>query len=310
MRARVPRAPSTAARRRHPPAGALAAVLLVLGGCGTPDAPPADAVATLGAEDVSYRAFAEFVEEQTDSSPAALEATVLSSLLDQLLDERLLLRMATDRGLLGDGEGSASGEAGPSPGRRRALAALVDASPQRPPSDEALRARYREAEERFTLPERVRLRQILTESRDRAEAAAAELAGGAGFAEVARRFSVDPSAPFGGRQGELARADLPEEFADILFSLEPGEVSDIVEADYGFHIFQVTERLPERTVPFEEAAPDLRRQLLAERAEVHVSELVAAARNRYTVRVYEDHLSFDYRGVYPTSSTGDPPAEP
>jgi parvulin-like peptidyl-prolyl isomerase len=116
---------------------------------------------------------------------------------------------------------------------------------------------------------------------------------------------VDPSASIGGVQGELSRADMPEEFAETIFGLEPGRPSDIVEADYGFHIFMVTERLPERIVPFEEASQRLRSRLWEERADARLSELVADARNRYTVRVYEQNLPFDYRGTYPTAPTGD-----
>jgi len=269
--------------------------------CGS-DRPSPDTIASLGDTEVSYSAFAGFVQDQTDTSPASLEAPVLSSLLDQFLDERLLVRTAIDEGLV---DKDVLDEADDNVDHRQALKALLDAAPAPEPSEEEMRARYRKDRARYNLPERVRLRQILVEDRKTAEKAKAELAGGADFAEVAKRYSIDPSAPYGGAQGELARADLPEEFASIIFNLEPGQVSDIVGADYGYHIFLVTERLPARTVPFEEAAPALRARLREERAADHVTELVADARNRYTVRVYEDHLPFDYRGSYPTAPSTD-----
>ncbi len=267
--------------------------------CGGPSPSP-DAVATVGSEEISYAELAAFVEAQTDSTPAALEGAVLSSLLDQLLDERVLVQMARERGLLGE-EGSDPSELD----ARDALTALLADDPLDRPSEEALRARYRERKEVYELPERVRLRQILVEDRAIAEKVLEELRSGADFGEVARRHSVDPSAPFGGVQGELAREDLPEELVETIFDLEPGEVSDVVEADYGFHIFMVTERLPARTVPFEEAAPALRSRLWEERADARLGELVATARNRYTVRVYEQKLPFDYRGTYPTAPAAD-----
>jgi peptidyl-prolyl cis-trans isomerase C/foldase protein PrsA len=215
------------------------------------------------------------------------------------------VRTAVDQGLVSqDAMGEDSDE---HLDHRQALEALLDAAPAPEPTEAEMRERYRAEKARFTLPERVRLSQILVDERATAEKAAAALAEGTEFAEVARTYSIDPSAPYGGGQGELSRADLPEEFAAIIFRLQPGEVSDIVEADYGFHIFKVTERLPARTVPFEEAAPSLRARLREERAADHVSQLVTDARNRYTVRVYDDHLPFDYRGSYPTAPSGDGP---
>ena len=285
-------------RRSRSLAGVVLASVVLALACGGPS-PSADAVAPVGSEEITYAELAAYGEAQTDSTPAALEGAVLSSLLDQLLDERVLVQMARERGLLGGREGD--------PGEldaRDALTALLADDPLGRPSEEALRARYRERREVYELPERVRLRQILVEDRATAETVLEELRSGAEFGEVARRHSVDPSAPFGGVQGELAREDLPEELVETIFGLAPGEVSDVVEADYGFHIFMVTERLPARTVPFDEAAPALRSRLWEERADARLEELVETARNRYTVRVYEEKLPFDYRGTYPT-----PPAD-
>jgi peptidyl-prolyl cis-trans isomerase C len=252
---------------------------------------PADAVAQVGDEVVLYPELAGYVEAETDSPPAALESTVLSRLLDQYLTERMLVRLAAERELVAPGAG-----------HREALAALLAASPPPAPSRDELRARYRDQAAEYRLPARVRLRQVLTETREAAEAARAQIAGGADFGRVARQRSIDPSAPYGGFQGVLAEDDLPEDFADLIFGLEPGEVSEIVEADYGFHIFQVIERLPERTVPFDEAAPAIAERLREEGEREALARLVETARSRYTVRIYGPNLPFDYRGSLPLAS--------
>ncbi len=281
-------------------------VLALVGFAACHGGPAPDTVATLGDHEIPYSAFTAYVEAQTDTSPASLESPVLSSLLDQFLDERILVRTAIDQGLIP--EDAAGGGPEEKVDHRQALKALLQQAPKGEPTEDELRARYKAEKTRFSLPARVRLSQILVDDRATAEKAKAELDAGADFAEVAKRYSIDPSAPYGGSQGELSHDDLPEEFAAIIFRLQPGQVSDIVEADYGFHIFLVTERLPARTVPFEEAAPELRKRLREERAADSVSRLVTDARNRYTVRVYEDHLPFDYRGSYPTASSSDGPA--
>jgi peptidyl-prolyl cis-trans isomerase C len=269
-------------------AAALAAVLSACGAAG----PSPDAVAVVGGAEVTYAELAAYVEAETDSPAATLESPVLSRLLDQHLTERLLVRVARERGLVA-----------PHAGTREALSALLDSAPaDQPVRPEAL-ARYRDRKGELTLPERVRLRQILTETREEAEAARAELAAGADFADVARRFSEDPSAPYGGVQGELAREDLPEEFADVIFGLEHGEVSEVLEADYGFHIFQVTARLPGRVVPFDEAEKVLAEEVREERVRSWLDGLVEEARSRYAVRVYEKNLPFDYHGAYATAGS-------
>lgn len=260
-----------------------------LAGCGAPGPSP-DAAAWVGGVEVSYADFARYVEAETDSPAAALESPVLSRLLDQHLTERLLIRLAIERGLVE-----------PRAGHRRVLSALLEAAPIEEPDPAEVLHRYRDRPDELDLPERVRLRQVLTETREQARAAAAELAAGAEFADVARRYSEDPSAPYGGLQGELARDDLPEGFAEVIFELEPGKPSRIVEADYGFHIFLVTDRLPARVVPFEEAAPALAERIRKERARSWLDGLVEEARSRYTVRVYERNLPFAYEGIYAKS---------
>lgn len=254
--------------------------------CG-PGRPPADAVARVGETEVTYAELARYVETETDSPAAALDGPVLSRLLDQHLTELLLVRVAVERGLVEPGGG-----------HREALAALLETAPTAGPVRAEAQARYRARRSELTLPERVRLRQVLTETRERAEAARAEILGGSDFADVARRYSEDPSAPYGGTQGVLAREDLPEEFAEVIFALEPGELSRVVEADYGYHVFQVIERLPGRVLPFEEAEPALAEGIREERVRSWLDQLVGEARNRYAVRVYEERLPFEYHGAY------------
>ncbi|MFP3939729.1 MAG: peptidylprolyl isomerase [Thermoanaerobaculia bacterium] len=264
-----------------------APLLLITMACGG-RTPSPDAVAVIEGTEVTYQDFSAHVEAETESPAAALESAVLSRLFDQYLTERLLVHDAVARGL-----------AEPGTPRRQALSALLDAAEVEAPGRDEVMAGYRAREDELALPERVRLFQVLTETREEAEEAAAELAAGAEFAEVARHHSIDASAPYGGYQGELARDELPEELADVVFDLRPGEVSAVVEADYGYHVFTVTERLPARTVPFEEARPAIERRLRQQRLGDWLDALVERARSRYTVEVYERNLPFEYRGTFP-----------
>jgi hypothetical protein len=272
--------------------GGLSAFVALFGAACQRAAPPApDVVARIGEREVHYARFEEYLERTVGdpgSGGSVLASEVLSQLFDQFLDEELLGHLARDRGLVREGAG----------GPRRVIDALLrDGLREEPGGGEV--ARYYQANRgEFSRPERVRLRQILTEERAAAERAIREVEAGADFGEVARRLSRDPSAASGGFQGELSRADLPPAFAEVIFNLKPGEVSRVVQAAYGFHVFQVLERAPAEVVPLEQARPEILGRLRREKADRLLAALVEECRNRYHVQVHERNLPFNYEGFY------------
>ena len=71
------------------------------------------------------------------------------------------------------------------------------------------------------------------------------VAGKLDFAAAAKAHSQCPSAPSGGDVGTFPRKFVVEEsFARVAFALKPGEISDVVQTDYGLHLIKVTERKP------------------------------------------------------------------
>jgi hypothetical protein len=263
-------------------------VLFLLAGCSHADPTPPDVIARLDGESIRYPELESYVARTVGDSDKGLGSDVLSELLDQFLDERLTLRLARDQGLVAKDSTDA---------KAAAEALLRSGRPADPPAAEIDRY-YREHAGDFTLPERVRLRQILTDDRKAAESALREIAAGADFGEVARRVSRDPSAASGGYQGVLAREDLPPAFADVIFALKPGEVSRIVPAEYGFHLFQVTAREPAGVVPLDQARGEILERLREKRGDDRLAALVRRGRAQYNVVVYERNLPFDYRGSY------------
>ncbi len=273
-------------------------IVLLAAACqrAAPPAPPApDALARLGDADVRYAEFERYVARSVGDGGSdgggggALGSDVLSELFDQFLDERLLARLAADRGVV---PAAAAGDP------RRAVDALLAGAPGQDPGDAEVALYYRRNAAEFTRPERVTLRQLLTGDRRTAERARREIVAGAPFAEVARRLSGGPRADSGGYQGELARTDLPPSFAELIFALRPGEVSAIVPADYGFHIFQVVDHKPAEVVPLAAARGEILARLRQRRADELLRSLVREARGRYTVKVYERNLPFGYAGSY------------
>jgi len=274
---------------------ALAAILALTEACRPGKQPPApDVVARIGETEVRYSEFERYLKRTAGDGETVLASEVLSQLFDQFLDEELLVRLAVDRRLVRAGNLTGN-DAG---ARRRAVDELLRADVKAQPTEQEIAVYYNEHHADFARPERVRLRQILTEDRASAEKALRELAAGGDFARVADRLSRDPSAQSGGYQGELSRQDLPPAFADIIFSLQPGQVSRLVPADYGFHIFQVVSRSPAEVVPLAAARAEIAAKLQEERADRALAGLVRDARRRYNVELYERNLPFDYQGSY------------
>lgn len=79
---------------------------------------------------------------------------------------------------------------------------------------------------------RVQARVLLEDLRERAR-------GGEDFAELARTYSQDPSAQNGGDLGWFRRGTMVPEFEEAAFSLLEGEISDVVETDFGYHLILV-----------------------------------------------------------------------
>jgi peptidyl-prolyl cis-trans isomerase C len=168
-------------------------------------------------------------------------------------------------------------------------------------TEEEAKKYYDENQKRFQSPEQVRASHILikpvfTESPEdpnqmRAQAKAEALAKtkallqqikeGADFAELAKANSACPSAPDGGDLRFFSRGRMTPSFEKAAFALETGQVSDIVETSYGYHIIKVTDRKQASTVTFDEVKDRIIQKLAqdkrAELANKYIDSLKAEA---------------------------------
>jgi peptidyl-prolyl cis-trans isomerase D len=103
---------------------------------------------------------------------------------------------------------------------------------------------------------------------------------GEDFADLARQYSEDPgSGAKGGDLGYNARGRMVPEFDEVMFALEPGKISDVVQTQYGFHVIKL-EGFREGNVSLEDATPEIAEQLYREsegkkRAETAANEYLA-----------------------------------
>ncbi|HIB43756.1 MAG TPA: hypothetical protein EYO37_07310 [Nitrospina sp.] len=127
-------------------------------------------------------------------------------------------------------------------------------------SEKSIIKYYKKNQKEFWEEGKVRTRHILfisergsSENRRRAKLRQAkkvlsEIRKGSDFSKLAIKYSEDVSASSGGDVGFVKRGKMVREFEEAVFSLKPGQISDIVETEYGYHIIKVDEVLPGKTL--------------------------------------------------------------
>lgn len=145
-------------------------------------------------------------------------------------------------------------------------------------SDATLQQEYQDNIDNYRTPERVKVRHILIKTQGKpkqdipklkakAEDILNQLHHGADFAELAKKNSEDPgSAEKGGELGWIVRGQTVPAFEKTAFGLKPGELSGVVETEYGYHIIQMEDKQAAHTESFEEARPQLLAQAQKEAA--------------------------------------------
>lgn len=96
----------------------------------------------------------------------------------------------------------------------------------------------------YQVPERVRVRQIVTDSKEKSQEIYTRLLAGENFAKIAVNHSQSPDRARGGDLGYFAKGTYPKVFDDNCFKLKKGELSPVVKSEYGYHIFKLLDRKP------------------------------------------------------------------
>lgn len=141
---------------------------------------------------------------------------------------------------------------------------------------------YQEHSSEFARPAEVELAEILflTEGKDpeavrqRAEEALSELRAGREFEEVAKEFSEGPTASRGGNIGKFREGSLAETVEDAVFRLDSGEITGVVEADYGLQILKVVNKSERDVKPLEEVRNQIEQALYERKAEPELKDFM------------------------------------
>jgi peptidyl-prolyl cis-trans isomerase C len=180
-------------------------------------------------------------------------------------------------------------------------------------SDEDAEKFYNENLERFKKPETVRASHILVkvdeidpekaktmtdeqkkkasdelkqQALKKAQDILAKLKQGGDFAKLAVENSACPSKEKGGDLGAFERGKMTPVFEKAAFSLKPGEMSDVVETEFGYHIIKTTEKIDSGTTPFNEVKGFLVEGLKKQKTSQIIQERIETEKKDKKVEIF------------------------
>lgn len=184
-------------------------------------------------------------------------------------------------------------------GRGLAIQKLIEehVAPDIQPAEEEMRQYYEEHPQFFSRPAQVRARHILIKvspeageaekalAREKIAAVQKKLTAGADFAEMAKEFSEGPSNTRGGDLGYFGRGRMVKPFEEAAFALAPGQVSEVVETPFGYHLIKVEDKREASTIPYEQAKDRLRQYVQRTKLQEAVQKHIQALREKAEIKV-------------------------
>ena len=164
-------------------------------------------------------------------------------------------------------------------------------------SETEIRDFYNKNSDKFKQDERVKASHILIgvvgtasaddkkKAREKAEKLRKELAGGADFAALAKGNSTCPSSQQGGDLGFFGKGQMVPAFEKAAFALKPGEISDVVETQFGYHIIKLTEKKPARTTDLGEVKAKIEEYLKGQKVNEAIQKYIADVKKTAKIEV-------------------------
>ncbi|MGA7328095.1 MAG: peptidylprolyl isomerase [Rhodomicrobium sp.] len=148
------------------------------------------------------------------------------------------------------------------------------------------KAAYQEQIAKIAPEPEVRARHILLKTEQEAKDVVKQLKNGADFIELAKKSSDGPSAQTGGDLGYFSRGQMVKPFEDAAFALKPGQISDPVQTEFGWHVIKVEDRR-NRPVPSFDEVKD---QLMASLVQNQLKTVVQGLRSSAKVEIVDPEL--------------------
>jgi len=165
-------------------------------------------------------------------------------------------------------------------------------------SEEEIKAYYDRHTYLFKKPEQVRASHILikvepganeknkAKARKKIEKIRQRLIRGEDFGALAKEFSQCPSSAKGGDLKYFGRRQMAKPFEDAAFALKVGELSDVVETRFGYHLIKLTDKKPVSTYSYKDMKDRIRKNLMREKIRVEVSNYVQELKRTAKIEIF------------------------
>ena len=257
--------------------------------------------------------------EATGADTKGLPAESLSRLYDRFVDEMILLEAARERGIIlsedekkeylaklavevlpaGGGEGGIAAKPLPKSAFDRLLVekyTFLVVRDVRVVAAEVLDY-YESHKKDFLHQGRAQVSQILVDTEEKAVSVLRRLdrTGEPEFRKIATEESLGPEAARGGVMGVFEQGDLPADMEKVIFSLDEGRTSQVVESSYGYHIFRLDRKYPPALQSEAEAAPAIRQTIMSQKMKEALASHLGGLKDTLGWQARPENLFFRYQ---------------
>lgn len=292
------------------------AVALSIAACGKGDDSPV--IVELDGRNISRAEFEQFLALKMGELNTSISDELRSQMLDEYITRQLVLRAASRSGLeMTDTEIEQVAQENP---QVKSSAATENAREEMTNdlliekyyrqvvlrdvkvSPEEIQAYISENQARLVEKPGYYVREIRVQSREEAERLRGEITEGkSDFATLARQHSDAPNAEQGG-QARYDEEHMPDFLKRAVQNLRPGDVTPVIQSNFGFHIFQLDRRIQprpeeERRPQYDEVSAQVAEELTARKNQQAVDEAIDRLVADASIRVYDSSkLGFTYTG--------------
>jgi peptidyl-prolyl cis-trans isomerase C len=164
-------------------------------------------------------------------------------------------------------------------------------------TDAQVREFYDKNTDKFQQGEAVRASHILIKAAESADEATKKKAraeiddvlkqvkAGGDFAKLAQQHSQDGSAAQGGDLGFFTRGQMVPAFDQVAFALKPGDISDVVTTQFGYHVIKVAEKRAASMVPFEKVSERIKQYLEQQQKQERARAFIDGVKSKSKIEV-------------------------
>lgn len=159
-------------------------------------------------------------------------------------------------------------------------------------SDKDVKDYYEKHKEDFTTVSQIRASHILVKTEEEAKKILERLKKGENFAKIAKKISIDHgSAKNGGDLGFFSKGQMVPEFEAAAVKLKPGEISEPVKTQFGYHIIKVMDKKQGQIIEFEKVKDFISQRLSAEKQKEVFDSYIEGLKKTYKVEINKEAIS-------------------